>query len=442
MSIATRIGTGQELYRRARRRIPGGTQLLSKRPEMFLPEQWPSYYSRAQGAEVWDLDGTRYIDMSYNGIGACILGHADPDVNAAVHAVVDKGAMSTLNCPEEVELADLLCEIHPWADMVRYARTGGEAVAIAVRIARTSTGRDRVAFCGYHGWHDWYIAANLASNHALDGHLLPGLDPCGVPRNLQGVSLPFHYNQLDELRSIVNDYPNEIAVIVMEPIRSLEPQCDFLNGVRQIADEIGAVLIFDEVTVGFRLNSGGAHLLYGVVPDIAVFAKAIGNGYPMAVVLGREAVMQAAQKSFISSTFWTERIGPTAALATIRKHQREHVADHLIAIGKQVQMGWQAAAESASLSIHVDGIAPLAHFAFECIEAQALRTLFTQLMLERGFLATHSFYATYAHQSSHIENYLTHVREVFEILAQTVKSGTIESQLHGPVAHSGFQRLT
>src|SRR5579862_5334671 len=141
--------TGQELYKRARRRIPGGTQLLSKRPEMFLPEQWPSYYSKASGSSVWDLDGNRYIDMSYSGIGSCILGYADADVDAAVHAAVNAGSMSTLNCPEEVELADLLCELHTWADMVRYARCGGEAMAVAIRIARASTRKAKVAFCGY-----------------------------------------------------------------------------------------------------------------------------------------------------------------------------------------------------------------------------------------------------------------------------------------------------
>jgi glutamate-1-semialdehyde aminotransferase len=177
-------GVGQRLYTQAKTRIPGGTQLLSKRPEMFLPDQWPSYYSRARGVEVWDLDGNKYIDMSYNGIGACVLGAADPDVDEAVKAAIDAGSMSTLNAPEEVELAELLCELHPWAEMVRYARSGGEAMAIAVRIARAKTRRDRVAFCGYHGWHDWYLAANLAEEKALDGHLLPGLEPTGVPRGL------------------------------------------------------------------------------------------------------------------------------------------------------------------------------------------------------------------------------------------------------------------
>src|SRR5438876_60213 len=148
--------TGQRLYQKARTRIPGGTQLLSKRPEMFLPDQWPSYYSVAKGVEVYDLDGRKFVDMSHCGVGACVLGFADPDVNEAAHKAINAGTSTTLNCPEEVELADLLCEIHPWAEMVRYARGGGEAMAVAVRVARASTQRDKVAFCGYHGWHDWY----------------------------------------------------------------------------------------------------------------------------------------------------------------------------------------------------------------------------------------------------------------------------------------------
>lgn len=435
-------GVGQRLYNKAKTRIPGGTQLLSKRPEMFLPEQWPSYYSKAKGVEVWDLDGNKYIDMSYNGIGACILGAADPDIDRAVKAAIGAGSMSTLNCPEEVDLADLLCQLHPWAEMVRYARSGGEAMAMAVRIARAHTRRERVAFCGYHGWHDWYLSANLAKDDALDGHLLPGLDPAGVPRGLMGTALPFHYNHIEELRAIALGYPDELAAIVMEPIRDHNPESGFLEKVRDIATQTGTVLIFDEVTVGFRLNTGGAHLLYGVDPDMAVFAKAISNGYPMAAIIGRADVMQAAQSTFISSTNWTERIGPTAALAMIHKHQRCDVAKHLIQMGRFIQDGWRRAAVQTKLPIEISGIEPLSHFTFVSEQNQAARTLFTQLMLERGFLATSSFYATYAHLEIHAENYLKAVKESFEIVAKALEKNTLIGQLKGPVAHTGFRRLT
>jgi glutamate-1-semialdehyde 2,1-aminomutase len=434
--------SGPDLYRRARARIPGGTQLLSKRPEMFLPEQWPSYYSRARGAEIWDLESRRYLDMSHNGVGTCILGYADPEVDAAVRAAIDAGSMASLNCPEEVELAELLCELHPWADMVRYARCGGEAMAVAVRIARAHTGRCRVAFCGYHGWHDWYLAANLASGDALDGHLLPGLAPNGVPRELAGTALPFHYNRLEELERIVKDHGSDLAAVVMEPVRGTEPAPGFLESVRAVASRANAVLVFDEVTSAWRRNSGGAHLQYGVTPDVAVFAKAISNGYPMAAVIGAGDVMQAAQESFISSTYWTERIGPAAALATIRKHRRENVGARLVEVGSKVQAGWSATAAAAGLSVHVGWMPPLAYFSFDHPDGHALRTLFTQRMLERGFLAGAGFYATFAHTDQQIADYLAAVAEVFGELAAAVENSDVAQRLSGPVAHAGFYRLT
>lgn len=435
------MGRGQELYKRAKQLIPGGTQLLSKRPEMFLPEQWPSYYSKAAGIEIWDLDGRRYLDMCYNGIGACILGAADPDVDAAVKNTITRGNMSTLNCPEEVELAELLCELHPWADRVRYARSGGEAMAVAIRIARAATGREIVAFCGYHGWHDWYLAANLADEKSLDGHLLPGLEPAGVPRGLKGTALPFQYNRLEELDALIQKANGKLAAIIMEPIRSNEPDPSFIKGVRKRATQTGAVFIVDEITAGFRLSCGGAHLVYGFDPDMAIFAKGMSNGYPMAAIIGKVSVMEATQKTFISSTYWTDRIGPTAALATIHKHRKYRVHEHLQKIGAEVQEGWREAAQSAGLPIHVGGITPLGHFSIEHPKAQAARTLFTQLMLERGFLATGAFYATFAHTDGHVEAYIDAVRNVFSIIKKAVDEDTVEKSIKGPVAHTGFRRL-
>jgi glutamate-1-semialdehyde 2,1-aminomutase len=409
---------------------------------MFLPELWPAYYSKARGVEVWDLDGNRYIDMSYSGLGACVLGAADPDVDEAVRAAIDGGSMSTLNAPEEVALAELLCELHPWAGMVRYARCGGEAMAVAVRIARAHTRRDRVAFCGYHGWHDWYLAANLAEERALDGHLLPGLEPRGVPRGLLGTALPFGYNHPEELEAIVARHRDELAAVVMEPIREHEPQPGFFERVSELVRSAGAVLVIDEVSAGFRLNTGGAHLLYGVKPDIAVFAKALGNGYPIAAIIGRAEVMQAAQSTFISSTNWTERIGPSAALAMIRKHQRCNVVNHLVRVGKQVQEGWRSAASAAGLELEIGGIAPLGGFSFVGDQKLAAKTLFTQMMLERGFLATGAFYATFAHHDEHIQAYLAATNEVFRAIAAAQADGSLSSRLKGPVAHTGFRRLT
>ena len=436
------MGLSQDLYKKAKKLIPGGTQLLSKRPEMFLPDFWTAYYEKAKGCRVWDLDGNKYTDMSYMGIGACILGYADKDVDSAVKTAVDKGSMCTLNCPEEVELAELLCKLHPWAEMVRYARTGGEAMAIAVRIARAKTGKDLVLFCGYHGWHDWYLSANLADDKALDGHLLPGLKPKGVPRVLKNSAIPFSYNNIKGFLSLVDKYKNKIGTVIMEPVRNYYPEKGFLETIREMTEKLKIVLIFDEITSGWRLNLGGAHLKLGVNPDIAVFGKGISNGYPMAAIIGKSEVMEVAQETFISSTYWTERIGPVAALATIRKLKERDVPSHLINIGKKIQNGWRESAEKNRLKISVSGIYPLGHFSFNYEDPLILKTLFTQLMLERGFLATDSFYASYAHREKNVEKYLEVVDEVFEFIARAIKENKVKKYLKGPICHSGFRRLT
>ncbi len=434
--------SGQRLYAKAKRLIPGGTQLLSKRPELILPDQWPAYYAQARGIDVIDLDGNLYKDMSLMGIGACVLGYADPEVDGAVKSAIDNGVMCTLNAPEEVGLAELLCEIHSWAQMVRYAKSGGEAMSIAVRIARAHTKREKVAFCGYHGWADWYLAANLGEEDALDGHLLPGLEPAGVPRGLRGTALPFHYNRLDQLRKIVDEHRDDLAAIVMEPQRGQSPDSGFLENVRDIASQTGAVLIFDEITTAFRMTTGGIHLLLGVAPDIAVFAKGMANGYPMAAILGTERVMESAQKTFISSTNWTERIGPVAALATIRKHRRENVASHLIMVGNMVKMGWRKAAEHVGLRVNLDGLPSLAHFGIDHRDHNKLTTLFSQLMLERGFLACDQFKPSYAHEMDDIVEYLEGVSDVFLTIAEAVAWGDVDRRLKGPPAQKGFYRLT
>lgn len=426
---------------RARRLIPGMTQLLSKRPDRFAPGVWPGYYRRARGVEVWDLDNNHYIDMSIGGIGATVLGFADPDVDAAVRAAIEAGSACSLNCPEEVELAELLCQIHPWAEMVRYGRCGGEAMAMAVRLARAHTGRDVVAFCGYHGWHDWYLAANLGTENALGEHLMPGLNPCGVPQGLAGTAWPFRYNQLDELQAIVAAQGRRLAAIVMEPIRSADPVPGFLEGVRALADETGAVLVADEISSGFRMNSAGAHLVIGLRPDMAVFSKALGNGYPIAAIIGKAAVMQAAQRTFISSTNWTERTGPAAALATIRKHQQADAGPHLMAIGRQVQQGWRVTAARHGLRLHVSGIPPLSHYHFEHEQHLAMRAYFVQLMAERGFLASNLFYSMLAHRGEHVESYLAAVDQAFCRLAEALAADDLEKRMKGGPATAGFARL-
>lgn len=415
--------------------------MLSKRSEMFLPDQWPSYYKKAKGVEVWDLDGNKYTDMSLMGVGSCILGYADPDVNKAVIKAVKNGSMATLNCPEEVELAELLCSLHPWADMVRYARTGGEAMAIAIRIARAHSGKDKVAFCGYHGWSDWYLSANIANDKSLDGHLLPGLEPAGVPRGLRGSMLPFHYNHIEELQKIVAKH-KDIGVIVMEPLKYAPMENDFLKKARTIADKVGAVLVFDEISIGWRKNIGGAHLSYGVNPDIAVFAKAMSNGFPMAAIIGKREVMQAAQKTFISSTYWTERVGPAAAIATIKKMKRCNVPAYLKKTTSVLAKGLKECADVRGIELTILGPSPLIAFSFNHgAESQVIKTLFTQEMLARGFLASTSIMLSYAHTISHIKKYLAAVDEVFALIKKAIDGKKLNGMLKGPVSHSGFQRL-
>ncbi|MBL0059179.1 MAG: aminotransferase class III-fold pyridoxal phosphate-dependent enzyme [Elusimicrobia bacterium] len=432
----------QSLYKKAKELIPGGTQLFSKRPELYSPGLWPAYFSKARGCLVWDLDGKCYVDMASMGIGSCLLGYADPDVNAAVSRVVRAGNMSTLNAPEDVELAKLLVSLHPWADMARFGRGGGEAMSMAVRIARARTGRDRVLFCGYHGWHDWYLAANVADKKSLDGHLLPGLNPAGVPRALRGTAVPFTYNDTVGFRKLIKDGKRKIGAVILESIRGVKPEGGFLAAVQEETRAIGAVLIVDEITAGFRLTVGGAHLLFKLKPDLAVFAKGMSNGYPMSAVIGVADVMQAAQDSFVSSTYWTERIGPSAAIATINKIKHLHIPGRLCRIGREVQAGWKTAAHRHGVDISVAGMDSLCHFSFNRGDPLLLKTLFTQFMLEEGFLASNAFYASFAHKEKHIGNYLASADKAFFKIGKALRSGTERSLLRGPICTSGFKRLT
>lgn len=432
----------QALQKKARQFIPGMSQLLSKRPDMFSLGVWPGYYSKAKGARVWDLDGNAYIDMSISGIGANVLGYADPDVNTAVIEAIKNGSSSSLNCPEEVALAEELCRLHPWAQMARFARSGGESMAVAVRIARAHTGRDVVVICGYHGWHDWYLAANVGTENALGEHLIPGLIPTGVPKALKGTALTFKYNDIDSLKAVVAAHKSKIAAIIMEPVRNIQPTQGFLQAVRQIADKAGAVFIFDEISSGFRLNCGGAHLLYGVEPDMAVFSKAMGNGYPIAAVIGRAAVMESTQKSFISSTMWTERIGPVAALATIKKFKSVNAHEHLIEIGSAVQKGWEAVGKRHGLPIKVSGIYPLSHFVFDDQDNLVMKAFFVQEMLVKGFLASNLFYSMFAHTKEHVAKYLIAANEVFGRIRQLKDGGLLRDALKGEPSASGFKRIT
>ena len=433
------LGTGQKLWKRAKRVIPGGNMLLSKRAEMFLPEQWPAYFSRAKGCRVWDLDGREYVDMSIMGIGTNILGYGHPEVDDAVRQTINAGNMSTLNCPEEVYLAERLVELHPWADMVRFARSGGEANAIAIRIARAASGREKIAFCGYHGWHDWYLAANLGDGKNLAGHLLPGLEPNGVPSNLRDTIYPFTYNRFDELEALVREH--DIGVIAMEVSRNEGPQNGFLEKIRQLATDRGIVLMFDECTSGFRQTLGGLHKLYGVEPDMAMFGKALGNGYAITATIGRREVMQAAQSSFISSTFWTERIGPTAGLKTLEVMERVRSYDQITQTGNSIGVAWRKLAKKHGLDINISGLPAMIGFNLPGDNMLAYKTLITQEMLAKGYLAGTSVHVCTEHTPDIVEAYLEALDPIFGLIRECKDGRDINGLLKGPICHAGFKRL-
>lgn len=434
------MGKGQDLYKKAKALIPGGTMLLSKRPEMFLPENWPSYFSKAKGCKIWDLENNELVDMSIMGIGTNTLGYGHDEVDNAVLETVKKGNMSTLSCPEEVYLAEKLIEINPWADMVRFARSGGEANSIAIRIARAASGKDKVAICGYHGWHDWYLSANHNSGDSLSGHLLPGLNPNGVPKALKDTVLPFHYNNFEELLDLVKNH--DVGVIKMEVVRNFGPEDDFLQKVRDLATRKNIVLIFDECTSGFRETFGGIYKKYGVEPDLAMFGKTIGNGYALTAVVGKKSVMEAAQTSFISSTFWTERIGPTAALATLKVMEEIKSWDIITETGKKVQAGWKSLASLHGLEIEVAGIPSLSTYSFKSENALAYKTVIAQEMLKKNILASTNFYASIAHTDNYIEKYFAELDKVYGVIKKCENQELqINKILEGPICHSGFKRL-
>ncbi len=432
------MSSGQKLWRRARNVIPGGSMLLSKRAEMHLPTEWPAYFSRTLGCSIWDLDNKEYIDVGMMGVGTNILGYNHPKVDEAVQHVVRSGNLSTLNCPEEVYLAEELCRLHPWADMARFTRSGGEACAVAVRIGRAASGKDGVAFCGYHGWHDWYLSANLANDSTLDGHLLPGLEPRGVPRALQGTAKAFDYNDLPSLESILKD--GATGVIFMEVERGTPPVDGFLSGVRDLASKYGAVLIFDECTSGFRKLLGGLHLSHGVEPDVAVFGKTLGNGYAINAIIGRRNVMQAAQATFISSTFWTERIGPTAALAAIKAMADEDAPARIHKTGSAIRSNWAKISEAAGLKIQIGGVPALSTFTFEGRDPTVIKTFVTSELLKSSYLASSAIYVSVAHTEKILDNYLERLSKVFQEISNN-SDVELMNLLPNGVAQAGFKRL-
>ncbi len=432
-----------ELYDRACRLIPGGTQLLSRRPSKFAYGVSPVYAASASGARFVDIEGNEYIDW-VSGIGAIILGYADPVVDEAVREQISKGTIYSINHELEVELAEELVAAIPCAEMVRYAKGGGDACAVAIRIARGTTGRDKVLFSGYHGWHDWFLAANLSAGESLDAHLFPGIDPTGVPKCLEGTAIPFPYGDAAALGELLDNHRGEVAAVIMEPLRSAWPPEGYLAEVRKLASEAGVVLIFDEVSTGFRFSPGGVQPVLGVEPDMAVFAKSISNGYAMGAVVGRREVMEPAARMFISSTYWSDTIGLRAALTTLREVRRRNVPEKLDQLGRTLQSRLSAVAQETGAPIRCEGVSVHPQLVFDIDDAavkQKLSTLYIQEMAKRGCHGYTSFYLNAAQGDAEIEQTVAAARETFRIIADGLACGKIDDLLECELKEDVFRRL-
>jgi glutamate-1-semialdehyde 2,1-aminomutase len=434
--------TGPELWQHARTVISGGTGLLSKRAEMFDAKSWPAYFSRCHGSDVWDLNDRRYVDCA-GGVGAILLGYADPDVTAAVTRRLSLGTYCSLVSPQEVELADKLLALHPWAGKVRYARGGGDGMAMSVRIARAATGRSGVAFCGYHGWHDWYLAANLGETDALNGHLLPGLEPKGVPRELKGTAVPFKYNDLPSFEKALAQLGDNLACVVMEPMRSQLPQDGFVAKVAARCRAAGGVFIVDEVTSGLRYGHPGALTRLGVEPDVVVYAKAMSNGFPFGAVVGRDPIMQAADGSFISSSYWTDGVGPAAALAVLEKVERLGVQKIIWARGEKLQTSLRSlATHHPACRLVVGGMPATPTMVFDLgVDAPLAQTLYVRKMRERGFLVATYYYIMLAHDDTRIASMLSAADETMGEIAAIIERGTLAEESGVARGLRGFTRL-
>ena len=432
---------GQKLWKKACEIIPGGNGLLSKRPERYSPDLWPIYFSKAKGCFIWDLEGNKFVDMAQNGIGSAILGYADSDVDKAVLNSIKTGVNTTLNPPEEYELAKYLLKINPGMSQVKFARGGGEAMSVAIRIARASSKYDKVLFSGYHGWNDWYIAANVSERSNLDDHLIPGLNPIGVPDSLKNSAIPFIYNDCEDFLKKLKIHKN-IAAVVIEGARYYGPNNEFIKLIEKETKKRNINFIVDDITSGFRIGPSGTYINYGYKPDMVVYGKALGNGYAISAIVGTEKAMSIASETFISSTMWTEKVGFSAALACLKKLNNKKVYKHLVSTGKNIGSIWNNVAKKHNVDIAVSDFYPLVTFKFKYPEIEnKLLTLFIQEMLKRGFLASSSVYVTYAHNNAILKKYEKACDDVFYIIKKSIIGGNFDSYLKTKLRYDSFARL-
>ena len=431
----------QLTWKKAKKIIPGGNMLLSKRPEIFLPNKWPAYFKKAKGCFVTDLDDKTYLDMSLMGVGTCVLGYANNQVDKAVTDNIKKGNMSTLNCEEEYLLSKKLLSINKWADMTKFARTGGEANAIAVRIARAACNpkKQNIAICGYHGWHDWYLSANIKNKNNLNQHLLSGLSTKGVPDILKGITHPFNFNNIDELTKVIEK--KSIGIVKMEVYRNNPPSKEFLEAIKFLKHKHKFILIFDECTSGFRETYGGIHKKFNIFPDICIYGKALGNGYGITAVVGKKNIMDYAQTTFISSTFWTERVGPTAALKTLEIMQKTKSWETISKKGKIFKQRLSELGKKYNLPLNLFGSDGMPSFNFDSKDNLKYKTYIAQEMLKSNILASNILYICVKHDLKNFNDYFDCLEPIFQKIAECESGRKISKLLEGPVCHTTFQRL-
>ena len=436
-----KIDLGQKLYKKYIKKIPGGTQLLSKKPEIYLPNLWPSYFKKAKGCEIISIGGKKYLDCTNNSVGMCTLGYANKFVDNRVSKVIKNGNISTLNSIEELKITDKLLKLHPWFESVRFSKSGGEAISIAIRIARAYSKKEKVMFCGYHGWHDWYISANIYKKN-LDNHLLPMIPASGVPKSLLNTSIPFEYNNFDDFKKKFLKNKNKLAAVIMEPTRSFMPKKGYLEKIRNLCKKNKVVFIFDEITSGWRECLGGIHKKFKVYPDIAVFSKAISNGYPLSCIIGKYDVMKHSMGSFISSANWTERIGFAAGLATIDYMKKFISQKKIIFKGKKIKKKWREISQKNSVQIQITGLDALPTFSFKDLNNDIALTFFSQEMLKKSILASSQFFPTIAHKDKHLKKYFYNFDQIMQKINKLKTNEKIKKELKGNIKYYKFNVTT
>lgn len=410
----------EELLARAERVIPLGSQTFSKSRTQYPKGVSPFFIERAQGCRAWDVDGNEYLDLVMS-LCSVTLGYQDPDVNAAVaRQLNDSGVIFSLPHRLETEVAELIVDMVPCAEKVRFGKNGSDATSGAIRLARAFTGRDHVAVSGYHGWQDWYIGSTARHR--------------GVPQATRDLTHSFAYNDLASLEALFAQYPGAIAAVILEPMNVTPPQPGFLEGVKALAHKHGALLVFDETITGFRYANGGAQQLFGVTPDLATFGKGLANGYPVSAITGRADVMQLMEEIFFSFTFGGEALSLAAAKATLTKLQREPVLQGIRAQGEALQAGLNALIEQHGVAdlFSVSGHPSWTFLNVKEARGAALfdiKTLLAQELHERGVLGLGTFNLSHAHGDAEIARVLQVYGELLPLVGEAASAGRVRESL-------------